>query len=40
MRQLLERITERQLNYLMFTSCGAGLVTAVVCFVVAVKGGG
>jgi hypothetical protein len=39
MRSLLKRFTERQLNYLMFVSCGAGLVTAVVCFYLSLKGG-
>jgi hypothetical protein len=36
---LLKRITERQLNYLMFGSCAAGLVTAAVYLVLSLKGG-
>ena len=39
MRRLLERMTERQLNCLMFAACGAGLLTAAVYLVVRLKGG-
>ncbi len=40
MRRLLKRMTERQLNYLMFAFCGAGLVASLIGLAWAVMKGG